>query len=214
VLGWTVVGAAGCNRDACKGKPSFEPPPEPNPGPNDPPTVIGGRWLDETVLELQFSKPIAAPNDLDPRRFAIVGWAAYVDSDSYFKFGIQRCYSGTTYAALLGREHGNLDELIVEASIVVEDDTRLRLRLSAPGQCESEPYYDGSGVMLVYTDGHLGGSSALHDLDGVRLAKIGPMWAIERLEECLAGRYSCTYTGFFESEHLPAFDTLARIPCP
>ncbi len=213
----SLLGAAsGCNEDLCEGQRNFDPPPEPDPGPDAAPTVLAGRWIGAGVLELEFSGPIAALGDLDPQRFALVGWDANAyEYDPDFDAGsclLQTRYRelGTSYFYYGGPQRG-----VAAAWIGPEDDTLLRLVLNNTGAaCTISPGSLGSGVMLAYTAGDLEGvGTKLETGEGETLADIGPAWAIDRLEACVGYSY-CGAVSYFANGHLPLIDSLAEIPCP
>jgi hypothetical protein len=183
-------------------KPPFEMPPEPELDAGDPPTVIAGRWIGVGVLELSFSKPIHAEGDLDPERFAIIGWYAYVDP---------WCGSNTGYRELGAGYYSSINA----AWIGPEDDTLLRVRLNnAAAQCGRPIDLVASGIMLAYTDVDDENAGArLLDEDGAAVPDIGPDWAIVSLDGCLGENY-CVLTGYFGEEFLPSSSSLVPIPCP
>ena len=208
----------GCTRDPCEGLRTFAPPPEPALSPSSPPTVIDGQWLNASVLELQFSEPIASEGDPDPERFAILGWN--VDIDDY-GYGDNSCSTSTRYSSLGGGGYSyyyySPAPSIAQAWIGPEDDSILRLQLSSISrQCPSSAGTVASGVLLVYTDSELGGP-ALTDAEGTKLGDIGPAWALTRLESCVDSdssySYGCSINGFYTGQ-LPQLSSLLEIPCP
>jgi hypothetical protein len=194
----------GCNNPC---EQSFDPPPEPDPSASEPPQVIAGEWIGPGVLELEFSKPLAASGQLDPNRFAIVGW--YVDGDSFYG----QCEPATRYRELMVGYYGTA---ISDAWIGPEDDTLLRLRLSNSGaQCQifgSNPV--ASGVMLAYTNvTNEPAGAQLLDENGNPVPDIGPAWAIMQLDSCFGDTY-CGYVSSYQGGQLSQLDTLVQIPCP
>jgi hypothetical protein len=204
-FGVVSVLGAGCVDDESCSNPPFEMPPEPELDASDPPTVIAGQWLGVGVLELTFSKPIHAEGDLDPERFAVVGWYAYVDPS---------CDPETGYREL-GRGYYSVGTSVDSAWIGPEDDTLLRVRLSnAAAQCGGPLGAVASGIMLAYTDvDDENAGPRLLDEDGAAVPDIGPEWAIPSLDGCLGENY-CVFTSYFADEFLPLTSSLVPIPCP
>ncbi|MFO7564385.1 MAG: hypothetical protein R6X02_17190 [Enhygromyxa sp.] len=193
-----------CSEDPCEDQ-VFEPPPEPEPSPSTP-TLIAGEWIGAGVLELSFSRPLSSTGDLDPARFAIVGW------DAISGYG---CILSTNYRELgTSYYYYSPGSSIAAAWIGPEDDTRLRLRLSRTSSCLPSTNSVGSGVMLAYTDASSSSAGAkLLDQDGDPIGDIGPAWAIQRLDQCLEYNYFCRVNDFANG-HLPALSSLVPIPCP
>lgn len=208
------VGLLGCeNKDACEGLRTFDPPPEPEPSSSAPPIVIGGEWIGAGVLELSFSKPLQDGAAPDPARFAVLGWAAQVQSyDAYA--GPEVCYVRTQYSALGQGYYGAA--AITDVWVAPEDPTVLRMRLSTTSAaCRTVPDTLGEGVMLVYTNGDQAGNLLL-DADGEPVPDLGPAWAITALEGCSSSYYNyCSYAlNQTSTGHLPSVTSLADIPCP
>jgi hypothetical protein len=202
------LGTAACNDDPCEDL-SFEPPPEPTPSPSTP-SMIAGEWIGGGVLELRFSQPLSSVGDLDPDRFAIIGWDATTYSGD-------ACFLSTLY-----RELGvsyyyyySAGSSVAAAWIGPEDDTLLRLRLSNAGvTCRINTNSVGSGIMLAYTDAtHADLGTKLLDADGDPIGDIGVAWAIQRMEGCLGNDY-CGSVNNAVNGHLPAISSLIPIPCP
>jgi hypothetical protein len=203
------VGSA-CN-DVCE-RQGFEPPPEPDPSPSAAPEVIAGEWIGPGVLELSFSRPLSSLGDLDPNRFAIVGWNAV--ANEYGTDG--ECYLQTRYRELSGGSYYYYYQPSGIAAVWIgpEDDTLLRLRLvtSSP-QCRSSGDSIATGIMLVYTnddDPILG--EGLRNENGDVVPDLGPAWAISRLDSCVNTNYCTIY--YYATGHLPQVSSLAQIPCP
>jgi hypothetical protein len=215
-----VAGLAGCeNDDACEGLRTFDPPPDPDPSPSAPPTVIGGEWIGAGVLELSFSKPLTQGAAPDPTRFAILGWAAQVQSYNGYA-GRDVCYVRTRYS-VIGQGYSYYyygTVTVTDAWVAPEDPTVLRLRMSsAAATCRSVPDTLADGVMLVYTNGE--GGNLLLDADGDPVPDLGPAWAIQALEGCMSSNYyyygNCGYSlNQTSTGHLPSVGSLAEIPCP
>lgn len=202
--------ATACTDDPCEGR-DFEPPPEPEPSPSTP-SLISGEWIGGGVLELSFSQPLSSNGDLDPNRFAIVGWDAIAYSSG------DTCYLSTRYRELTtGGYYYYGGSGVAAAWIGPEDNTRLRLRLSNSGaSCRIVANSRGSGIMLAYTNvTHDAVGSKLLDEDGDPIADIGPAWAIQQLDGCLdSNYYYCGVISQFANGHLPALTSLLAIPCP
>jgi hypothetical protein len=207
-----TVGLAGCeNADACEGLRTFDPPPEPDPSPSAPPTVIGGEWIGAGVLELSFSKPLAPSAVPDPARFAVLGWAAQVDTYEAYA-GPDTCYVRTRYSTIGSGGYYYGSASVVDVWVAPEDPTLLRMRMSnVAATCRPVTGTLGEGVMLVYTNGE--GGNLLLDADGEPVPDLGPAWAIQQLDGC-GSYYYCGSLNQTSTGHLPAVTSLAMIPCP
>lgn len=183
------------------------------------PTLMEGRWLSDTVLELQFSAPLEglSPIDpVDPARFRVMTWSVTTTSSSYY-YGNDDCTLYTRYAPI---------RQIAELWQAPEDAAVLRLRMSNPVTCAT-PDDPLSGLALFYTNDPLStGNASIRDQEGNQLPDIGPGWALTAMVDCAAnysqppssgyyyyGPYcsglSNTFNGAF-----PTLTSLLRIPCP
>jgi len=207
-----ALGTACNDDDQCKGA-SFDPPPEPEPSPSAPPTVIAGEWIGGGVLELSFSKPLSSTGDLDPDRFAILSW----DAIAYGSGFSNSCYLSTNYREMgPGYYYYSGGRSVAAAWIGPEEDTLLRLRLAnSAAQCRISSNSLGSGVMLAYTDAtNAAAGNKLLGEDGIAVPDIGPLWAIQRLDNCFGDSYYCSVNYGFASGHLSQLTSLVQIPCP
>jgi hypothetical protein len=196
-----------CNDDPCEDL-SFELPPEPEPS-SSTPSLIAGEWIGSGVLELRFSRPLTSVGDLDPRRFAIIGWDATAYSGD-------ACVLRTSYREIgASYYYYSAGSSVAAAWIGPEDPTQLRLRLSSAGAtCRISTDSVGSGVMLAYTDAtHNAAGPKLLDQDGDPIRDLGPVWAISRLDTCIGSEY-CGSVYNFATGHLPMTSSLVPIPCP
>jgi hypothetical protein len=204
------VGLVGCKKDPCEGLHNFDPPREPEPSESAPPTVLSGEWIGAGVLELSFSKPLQQGGTPDPKRFAVVGWAAQVQDYGAYAGG-DVCYVRTQYSSIGGGYYQSGS--ITDVWVAPEDPKLLRLRLSTvSAACRTVPDTLGDGVMLVYTNGD--GGNLFLDEAGDPVPDIGPSWAIQVLDGCVSGSYYYCSLNQTATGHLPAITTLADIPCP
>ncbi len=188
--------------------------PEP-PDPVGPPAVTSARWLDDEVLELQFSEALEALSGgqaaINPLRFRVL--ATSLRADAYYD-----CSLSTSYYV---PRQGYSAIYPIQLWQAPEDAAILRLRMNQSITCGAGP---GDGLMLVYTNNPVADVSAsvVRDVDGDPLPDLGPMWAISGLDDCFMN-YSSSYyyySGFcgalsrFASGVFPSLDSLADIPCP
>ncbi|KIG12532.1 hypothetical protein DB30_01294 [Enhygromyxa salina] len=214
-----ALGLGGCeNGDACEGLRTFDAPPAPTTSDTAPPIVLEGEWIGAGVLELQFSKPLAAGNAPDPDRFAVIGWSAQVQSYSGYQ-GPDTCYVRTRYAGI-GQGYYQVNS-VADVWIAPEDPSLLRVRMSSTAaSCRAATDIVADGVLLVYTDGPTDPvTERLLDAEGDPVPDLGPQWAVQQWEICTANNnYGYNYCRYSLSTsvtgHLPALSVLAPIPCP
>jgi hypothetical protein len=220
LVGVVAALGLGCSEgdDPCEGLRTFDPPPAPESSDTAPPTVLAGEWIGAGVLELQFSKPLAVGSAPDPNRFALLNWAAQVQSYDNFQ-GPATCYVRTRYSGL-GVGYYQTSS-IADVWVAPEDPTLLRLRMSsASASCRAINDTVAEGILLVYVDAIIDpATTRLTDAQGSPVPDIGPQWAIPQWEGCFGTSYNgynyCGYVlGQTATGHLPALNVLAPIPCP
>lgn len=225
LLGLTGLGLTGCfNRDCERQVVAAERPPAPKPPPIDgsgPPQVIAAQWVDEGVLELQFSEPLEPPDSVDPLRFVVL----VADIDGY-KNNYGECHVQTAYH-LPPTQDSDPDfasSYPASLSLAPDDASRLRLGMNLPLRCSDGP---GAGLMLIYADDpdpHFDSDGVIQDLTGARMLDLGPAWAIEGAvraepDQCSSkhGPYYPDYCYMLDNDRadsFPRLDTLLPIPCP
>jgi hypothetical protein len=210
----SALGVASACSDPCEDQ-GFTLPPEPDPTAGQPPQVLAGEWIGPGVLELSFSKPLMATGDLDPARFAVVGWNAVVSDYAGIGQQVGECYLVTRYRELGAGYYYYQPTSIAAVWIGPEDDTLLRLRLtSSAAQCPTSSNSAATGIMLVYTDANDPSAGVgLLDENGIRVPDIGPAWAVQDLDSCFTYTY-CGSVSDYAAGHLPQISSLAPIPCP
>jgi hypothetical protein len=167
------------------------------------------------VLELSFSKPLIQNAAPDPARFAVLGWAAQVQSyDGYA--GPAVCYVRTRYSVIGQGSYYYSSSTVTDVWVAPEDPKLLRLRMSTTAAtCRTIPDTLADGVMLIYTNGE--GGNLLLDADGDPVPDLGPAWAIQAFDGCsgVSNYYNyCNYAfNMTTTGHLPSVTSLAMIPC-
>ena len=219
-----ALGLGGCtDTDPCDGLRTFDEPAKPSSSSS--PIVLSGEWIGSGVLELQFSEPLSTTTAPDPARFALINWSAEVgESYNYYYSSNASCRSSTRYTSFGGGGYSYYYQSgasILDVWIAPEDPSVLRLRtVSGAPSCRSNTDIVADGLMLVYVDGADAAGPQLLEESGDPVKDLGPAWAIQGFEDCIAGssNYYYSYCGFrlssYATGHLPSINTLAPIPCP
>jgi hypothetical protein len=155
------------------------------------------RWQDETTLEVEFAADLRAPDEVDPRRFALLRYSMKLDS------GPDSCSAQICYRTLVEAE-------AIPESLSWDPAEPKLLRLHFPeqipaGSCEPWPdrWADFQALTLIYRgdEGSDGGTvtgdpvadpDLLAAADGEPIVALGPGQALQWLEECSAGG-SCEF---------------------
>lgn len=148
-----------------------------------PPTLVAAQLIDNTLLRLTFSEPLAAVDDVDPASFRL-SWAwsnsGYAGEPTYTSY-----YDPS--AAFCGNTDYCPDEYteVVELRCAPGDPNSLILQLEGFHEpiCEffndiSNYYEDYTSPFLVHFDAMIG-TGTITDLDGEPLASISPDFVSE-----------------------------------
>ena len=143
-----------------------------------PPTLVAAQMIDNTLLRLTFSEPLAAVDGVDPASFRLSWtWSSggYYSYTSYYDPAAALCGS-TDYCT------GQYTE-VVELRCAPGDPTSLILRVENFSEYICGIINDLSGVYQDYTSPLLPHFDAMigtiTDLDGEPLASIGPDFVTE-----------------------------------
>jgi hypothetical protein len=183
-------------------------PTDPGDAPEQAPVLLEMDLLSGTTLELRFSKPMAAINDVDPQDFRISLATTRTNSSVY------GCTTSTVYTDL-----GQNVSAVVTSVWNVPSDLRLvRVALSSPitpAHCitidNAQANGNEGGLLLHYA---VGDGASVQDMDGNQLEDIAAPWVLAATGDYSCGSYSyygssCTVAGMF-----PNMDSFVPIPCP
>lgn len=177
-LSFTGMLLAGCQQPGSEDGPTCgDTSLESKPGP---PTLVAAQLLDNTLLQLTFSEPLAAVDEVDPASFRLswvfsgASYAGYEGYTSYYDPVAALC-SATDYCT------GQYSE-VVELRCAPGDPTSLLLRLdNFPTQIcvlinQLTGLYEYTSPLLPHFDAMIG---TITDLDGEPLASISPDFVSE-----------------------------------
>jgi len=215
--GTLVLGATGT---ACPGDPNPcgvvdldlpDPPEDLGGGSGQPPVLLEASVLSATVLELRFSKPIAAVNDVDPADFRV---SLATTATSYYS----DCAPQTSYQDLAA------SSATTGVWNIPEDPHLLRLSLAAPvtpAHCtiidNARAAGNEGGLFLHYSAGD---GASVQDADGNGLADIAAPWVLFQAGAYYYAGYTppefyfCNGAGCTAQGAFPNMASWLPIPCP
>jgi hypothetical protein len=197
-LSFTSALLAGCQNDEECGEGSAD-------SVSGPPTLVAARFVEQKVVRLTFSEPLAPVDGVDPASFRL-SWSWYYEGDPGYSSPYTSYYDPMLLFCLSSDFCPGEYTDVVELSCDPDDPSSLLLRVDAFSQhiCNNistfmEYYEDYTSPLLVHFDAGIG---SITDLDGEPLASIAP-------EFVTAPDYYLTLDGNF-----PNYPMRIPIECP
>lgn len=208
----TADGDAG---ERCDDKPARRKAPPPgSPDDQDPPTVLGGRFIARDRVQLTFSEPLAPVEQVNPRQFRL--------STAYSRIDDQGGYASGYYYDLGGTDSYEPPLVVVSLEVYAERPEVLGLQLNRPIPVErcvqirdtrkalaDEAASGGGpmprtqlGVFLHYT---ARGSIGIRDTANNPMAEVGGAWALH---------FGARNQSMYGTEPIMRLDLLVELDCP